>query len=255
MDLFSSCVETVQRCLEDAKMEKSKVDDVVVVGGSTPIPKVQKLLQDFFDGKELCKKINPDEAVAYGAAVQAAILSGEGNQKIKNLMLLDVVPLSLGVQTEGGAMCVMIPRNTTIPNSVQKKFFTTVDDQTTVTVRVFEGERTKVADNCLLGQIEPFDVPPAPQGKVRIPIMFAIDADGILSCSAVNEATGIKKSINIIKSGILAEKEIERMVKDAEQFKTEDKEYMRKNKAMLAFKDFVYNMRDVTENNSNRSLC
>ncbi|WOH13053.1 hypothetical protein DCAR_0832562 [Daucus carota subsp. sativus] len=147
MDLFSGCIETVKKCLEDAKMDKTKVHDVVLVGGSTRIPKVQQLLQEFFDGKELCKNINPDEAVAYGAAVQAAILSGDSNQKIHNLILLDVTPLSLGVEVGGDAMSVIIPRNTTIPNSKQKSFVTAEDDQTSVLIRVFEGERAKTADN------------------------------------------------------------------------------------------------------------
>ncbi|KAL1806728.1 hypothetical protein ACET3Z_029796 [Daucus carota] len=249
MDLFLSCIETVKKCLEDARMDKSKVHDIVLVGGSTRIPKVQQLLQQFFDREELCKNINPDEAVAYGAAVEAAILSGEDNQIIKNLMLLDVTPLSLGIAVEGGAMSVIIPRNTTIPNSVEKQFSTAEDDQTSATIAVFEGERTRITDNSLLGHFELSDLPPGPRGSAQISVMFTIDANGVLSVFAENKATGVRNSIKIIRRGTLKEDEIERMIEEAEQFKIEDEEFTRKNNAMLAFKDCIYKMRDFFKRN------
>ncbi|KAL8106018.1 hypothetical protein AgCh_029720 [Apium graveolens] len=216
MDLFRSCVESVKKCMEDADMDKNRVHDVVLVGGSTRIPKVQQLLQEFFDGKQLCKNINPDEAVAYGAAVQAAILSGEDNQMIKNLMLLDVTPLSLGIEDEGGAM----------------------------TVREQEQKTT-----IYLESLYYLAYPPAPRGKAEICVMFTIDTNGVLSVSAENKVTGVQNSIKIIRRGTLTEKEVERMVTDAEKFKAEDEEFKRKNNAMLAFKDYVYIIRDITENN------
>ncbi|KAL1821304.1 hypothetical protein ACET3Z_016173 [Daucus carota] len=249
LDLFRSCVDTVKKCLEDAGMDKSKVDDVVLVGGSTRIPKVQQLLQQFFNGKELCKNINPEEAVAYGAAVQAAILSGEHNKKIRNLELLDVTPLSLGVEFYGGIFHVIIPRNTSIPNSTTQKCCTSRDNQTTVPFNVFEGERAKAVDNNLLGEFELSDLPPAPMGKVKMEVTFTIDADGVLNVSAENKITGTKKSITIKREGILTEEEIEKMIKDAKQFKAEDEEFRRKFKAKIAYEDCVYKIRDMSEEN------
>ncbi|KAL8157574.1 hypothetical protein AgCh_002328 [Apium graveolens] len=167
LDMFRSCLETVEKCLVDAGMDKNSVHDVVLVGGSTRIPKVQDLLQQFFDRRDLCKNINPDEAVAYGAAVQAAILSGEGNQNIKNLVLYDVTPLSLGLAVKGALMSVIIPRNTTFPNSMQKVFRTRKDDQESVQISVYEGERARTEDNNLLGEFELSGLPPGPRGKVK----------------------------------------------------------------------------------------
>ncbi|KAK1380211.1 putative mediator of RNA polymerase II transcription subunit 37c [Heracleum sosnowskyi] len=250
LDLFRCCVDTVEKCLQDAEMDKNNVLDVVLVGGSTRIPKVQKLLQQFFNGKELCKNINPDEAVAYGAAVQAAILSGEGNQNIKNLMLLDVTPLSLGTEVENDLMEVTIPRNTTIPVSTETNFVTAKDDQTSIGVGVYEGERTRATDNNLLGKFVLSGLPPAPRGEVEIWVTFTIDANGVLSVSAEHKSSGVKNSIEIIKRGTLSEEEIEKIVKDAEHFKAEDKELKRKVKAMVAFEDYVYSMRDISERNS-----
>uniref|UniRef100_A0A175YII6 Heat shock protein 70 n=1 Tax=Daucus carota subsp. sativus TaxID=79200 RepID=A0A175YII6_DAUCS len=230
-------------------MDQSSVDDVVLVGGSTRIPKVQQLLQQFFDGKELCKNINPDEAVAYGAAVQAATLSGEGHEKIMNLVLLDVTPLSLGIAVKGILMSVIIRRNTTIPTSMQEEFCTAFDDQKSVKISVYEGERTRTEDNNLLGEFELYGLPPGPRGKVKILVTFTIDANGVLSVSAENEDTGLRKSIKIKKSGTLTAAEIERMVRDAERFKVEDEEFRRKIRAMQAFEDYVYNTRDNTDGN------
>ncbi|XP_074356787.1 heat shock 70 kDa protein 18-like [Apium graveolens] len=256
MDLFRSCVETVKKCLEDAKMDKSRIHDVVLVGGSSRIPKVQELLQEFFDGKELCKSINPDEAVAYGAAVQAAILSGEGNRKIKNLQLIDVTPLSLGTEVKGGLMSVVVPRNTTIPNTMQGSYITAADNQTFIRIRVFEGERARTEDNNFLGEFELTDIPAGPRGKFIYRLTFTIDANGVLNASAEDEdnTTGIKNSIQIIKKGMLTDEEIEKMVQVAEQFKTEDEEFRRKMNAMKAFEDYVYKIRDCTERNKNLKL-
>ncbi|KAL8101517.1 hypothetical protein AgCh_033426 [Apium graveolens] len=228
-------------------MDKGSVHDVVLVGGSTRIPKVQQLLQQYFDGKELCKDINPDEAVAYGAAVQAAILSGEGNHKIKYLVLLDVTPLSLGIEDCYGVMCVMIPKNTTIPMTMQKQFSTPSDNLTCISIDIYEGERTKAGDNNFLGRFMLSGLPPAPSGQVKILVTFTVDANGVLNVSAENKPTGMKNNIKINKRGTLTKEEIERMVKEAEKFKVEDEEYKIKVDAMEAFRDFVYKMRDLAE--------
>ncbi|ONK62267.1 uncharacterized protein A4U43_C07F2150 [Asparagus officinalis] len=245
MDLFSKCIELVEKCLRDAEMDKSAVHDVVLIGGSTRINKVQQLLRDFFNGKELCKGINPDEAVAYGAAVQAAMLSGEGDKIVQNLLLLDVTPLSLGLQTRGEIMTVFIPRNTTIPTKKEKELYTSYDNQTSVSFPVYEGERMKSTDNNLLGQFELCGIPPAPRGRAQFTACFEIDVNGILSVSAEDKSTGQKKKITITcEKDRLSKEEIERMVREADKFKSEDEARKKKVQAKNALEDYAYYMRN-----------